>query len=59
MDQGNDWTWLAFEVAMGERTGQYVFGTFNHAMADFDSPPVEEPVNEVLDPPLAANDVIL
>lgn len=41
LDQGNDWTWLAFEVIMGERTGQYVFGSFNHDMADWDAPPVD------------------
>jgi len=39
--QGGQWTWIAFEVVMGPRTGQYLFGTFNHAYADWDTPDVD------------------
>ncbi len=39
--EGSSWTWVAFEIAMGERSGQYVFGTFNHQMADWDTPDLD------------------
>lgn len=39
--QGATWSWVGFEIIMGERTGQYVWGSFNHAYADFDSPDVD------------------
>ncbi len=35
---GAQWTWLGFEIVMGERTGQFVFGTFGHEYADWDTP---------------------
>lgn len=38
-EAGDTRTWVMFEVIAGERTGQYVVGTFNHAWADFDQPP--------------------
>ena len=44
-DNGS-WQWNAFEIAMGERTGQYVFGTFNHAYADWDTPDVDQQEND-------------
>lgn len=40
-NQGGEFVWAAFEIMMGERSGQFVFGTFNHAMADFDTPDVD------------------
>ncbi|MDX1394752.1 MAG: hypothetical protein R3195_10175 [Gemmatimonadota bacterium] len=39
MEAGETQTWVSFEVIAGDRTGQYVVGTFNHAWADFDQPP--------------------
>ena len=39
--QGDDWVWFGFEVVAGPRTGMYRFGTYNHAWADFDNPPVD------------------
>jgi hypothetical protein len=36
-EAGGTWTWVTFEIVMGERTGQYVVGTYNHAWADFDA----------------------
>ena len=39
---GSSWSWLGFEIIMGERTGQYMFGTFNHAYADWDTPDVDQ-----------------
>lgn len=38
---GETWTWTGFEVVMGERTGSYVWGSFNHQYADWDSPDVD------------------
>ena len=35
---GATWEWAGFEIVMGERTGQYMFGSFNHTYADFDTP---------------------
>ncbi len=40
-EQGNDWTWICWEVIAGENTGQVRFGTYGHTWADFDSPPVD------------------
>lgn len=40
-DAGGTWQWSAFEIVMGERTGSYVWGTFNHEYADFDTPDVD------------------
>lgn len=40
--QGASWSWVAFEVVMGERSGQYMFGTFNHEMADWDTPDIDQ-----------------
>ncbi len=40
-DAGGSWSWAVFEIIMGERTGQYVFGSFNHAYADFDTSDVD------------------
>ena len=39
MEAGDTQTWVVFEVMAGDRTGQYVVGTFNHAWSDFDQPP--------------------
>lgn len=39
--QGGSWVWVAFEVAMGERSGQYAFGSFNHQMSDWDTSDVD------------------
>ncbi len=38
---GGSWTWLAFQVIMGERTGQYVWVTGGHSYADFDMADVD------------------
>ena len=43
VEHGAEWSWLAFYISMGERTGQYVFATFNHAFADFDEGDVTAP----------------
>jgi hypothetical protein len=32
------WTWLGWTIISGERTGDFVDGTFFHAWADFDAP---------------------
>lgn len=36
--QKDSWRWSASQVVTGERTGQYIFGTFDHAWKDFDLP---------------------
>jgi hypothetical protein len=41
LGQGGSWAWAAFEITMGERTGQYAFGSFNHQMSDWDTPDVD------------------
>ena len=43
--QGGSWTWAAFEIALGERTGQYVFFSGGHTYADFDNPDVDPVAN--------------
>lgn len=36
LGQGAEWSWFAFYISMGERTGTYMFGSFDHTYADFD-----------------------
>jgi len=38
--QNDTWAWHVWEVETGERSGQYVFGTFGHGWGDFDQPTV-------------------
>lgn len=49
-DNGGSWTWAAFEIAMGERTGHYVWFTGGHQYADWDTPDVDpQGSNESID----------
>ena len=43
MEAGDTQTWISFEVIAGDRTGEYVIGTFNRAWSDFDQPPPVDP----------------
>lgn len=38
--QNDSWTWYTYKIVSGERLGQYLTITTDHAWADFDSPPV-------------------
>lgn len=44
-DSGGQWTWIGFEISMGERTGEYVWFTGGHTYADFDQPDVDPQAN--------------
>ena len=44
-EEGGSWTWAAFEIAFGERTGQYFFFSGGHTYADFDQPDVDPVAN--------------
>ena len=35
--QGDDWTWVAWQVTSGPQVGRYCWGSFGHSWADFDS----------------------
>lgn len=39
-EEGGSWTWAAFEIGFGARTGQYAFYSGGHTYADFDQPDV-------------------
>jgi hypothetical protein len=34
--KGDTWEWLTWEIVTGERSGQYIVGSFNHSFKDFD-----------------------
>ncbi len=34
--KNDDWAWLVWEIASGDRTGTYAIGSFGHAWADLD-----------------------
>ncbi|MGH9803927.1 MAG: hypothetical protein ACRD4D_02050 [Candidatus Acidiferrales bacterium] len=40
--QKDTWTWLAWQTIVGEGTGSYGVGTFDHHWADFDNLPYDE-----------------
>lgn len=44
-EEGGSWTWAVFEIAFGERTGQYFFFSGGHTYADFDQPDVDPVAN--------------
>lgn len=61
-DQGNPSPWLVWEVMTGERTGEYVVGTFGHAWSDFDVMPddpqrAQQSFTRNVEPHLAAAEV--
>jgi hypothetical protein len=61
---GGAWTWAAFEIAMGDRTGQYVWFSGSHTYADFDTPDVNPAesaasIAENITPHLASVNVML
>jgi hypothetical protein len=34
--KGDTWEWLTWEIVTGERSGQYIVGSFGHSFKDFD-----------------------
>jgi hypothetical protein len=40
---GDESVWVTFEIVAGERSGQFMVGTFDHAWADFDQEPPVDP----------------
>lgn len=40
---GDESVWVTFEIAAGERSGQFMVGTFDHAWSDFDEAPTVDP----------------
>jgi hypothetical protein len=40
---GDESVWVTYEVVAGERSGQFMVGTFDHAWADFDQAPPVDP----------------